>query len=350
MLKISSDVPGDNQAEVATTASSGQPSVPPARSLDVPPAVRCCVMVLNYNGLQFLEECFATLLEAAARASVPCTVVCVDNRSTQDDVAWMRQRFPSVEVIVARHNDFLFSLNDVVRTRDEEVVLILNNDMRFAPNFIDPLLAHFADPTVFACNARIVDWDGVETQNAPRRARLHNFWFYKWWDANTSRAAFTIEAGGGASAYHRGRFVALGGFDDLYRPGYYEDFDLTYRAWERGWKSVYEPRSLIYHRVSASMVRELGVGRQGKVIWRNHVLFTIKCIGGIGFLLAFLSLLPFRAIRPLLRGDTMPSRATWAALPRIPKALRRRWVNRVGMRSAPPSASQIFEQCTQPLP
>lgn len=309
---------------------------------------RCCLMVLNYNGREFLEECFSTLLQAARRSPEPCSVVCVDNRSTDDDVRWMGEYFPGVEVVVAERNDFLFSLNEIVRSRREDIVVILNNDMRFDPDFVAPLLARFADPDVFAANARIVDWDGSETQNAPRRARLDNFWFYKWWDCDARTAAYTVEAGGGASAYHRERFVALGGFDDLYRPGYYEDFDLSYRAWERGWTSVFEPASLIYHRVSASMVRELGVGRQAKVIWRNHLLFTIKCIGGTAFLLAFLTLLPIRALRPLVRGDTLPLRATWAALPRIPKALLKRW-----RRRAEPwhrlTATEIFARSGQPV-
>jgi GT2 family glycosyltransferase len=32
-------------------------------------------------------------------------------------------------------------------------------------------------------------------------------------------------------------------FDPLFRPGYYEDLDLSYRAWARGWTVIYEPAS-----------------------------------------------------------------------------------------------------------
>ncbi len=327
-------LPYDHTGPLAATASRR-----------IPAAMRCCLMVLNYNGKAYLEDCFRTLQDAASRSSVACSVVCVDNRSTDDDVEWLRRRFPEVQVIVAATNDFLFSLNDIVAGRNEDVVVVLNNDMRFDPGFVDPLLEHFADPRVFAANSRILDWDGSEVQNAPRRARLERGWFYKWWDADATRTAWTIEAGGGASAYHRERFAALGGFDALYRPGYYEDFDLSYRAWERGWRSVYEPRSVIYHRVSASMVRELGVGRQAKVIWRNHLLFTVKCVGGTAFVLSFLALLPVRALRPLLRGDTLPLRAFWSAIPRIPSALRRRFARR-GPR---PRTEEIFRECERPF-
>jgi len=281
-------------------------------------------MVLNYNGRSHLDDCFSTLLVAAARSRHDCRVVCVDNRSTEPDVAYLRERFPDVEVIVAAENDFLFSLNPIVAQRTEEVVVILNNDMRFDPDFVDPLVAHFDDPTLFAAAAQLMNWDGKTPQNAARRGWIHNAWFYKGWHGDGKNAVASIEAPGGASAYHRARFVALGGFDSLFRPGYYEDFDLSYRAWIHGWSTVFEPRSIIYHKEGVSMDDVFGRDRISRVHFRNHVLFTIKNIGGWRFLLAFLALLPIRALRPALRGDFLPMRGILGAIPRLPRALRAR--------------------------
>ena len=56
-------------------------------------------------------------------------------------------------------------------------------------------------------------------------------------------------AGGGASAYDRAKFLALGGFDEaVFSPVYIEDVDLGYRAWKRGWPSLFEPRSIVHHK------------------------------------------------------------------------------------------------------
>jgi hypothetical protein len=52
---------------------------------------------------------------------------------------------------------------------------------------------------------------------------------------------------GGATAWDRKRFLMLGGFDSLYFPGYWEDVDLSWRGWKRGWRCLYEPRSVVYH-------------------------------------------------------------------------------------------------------
>ena len=183
----------------------------------------------------------------------------------------LREHFPSVEIVVSPRNDFLFSLNDVVRSRTEDVVIVLNNDMRFDRRFVAPLLQHFADPAVFAVGAGIRDWEDSADTVGPRCARIHHYWFYKWWSFDRQQTAFTLEACAGAVAYRKAMFVELGGFDPLYRPGYYEDLDLSYRAWANGWKVIYEPRSRVYHRIGASMKERHGQSGQDGLFYRNHL-------------------------------------------------------------------------------
>jgi GT2 family glycosyltransferase len=284
-----------------------------------------CVLVLNYNGVEHLDACLGTLLPAAARAGVPCPVVLVDNRSTDASVASVRERFPSVEVVVSPRNDFLFSLNDVVRARTEEIVVIVNNDMRFDARFVAALLPHFADPGVFAAGAAIRTWDGETDTVGPRCARVEHCWFYKWWQLDRQEPAETLDVCGGAAAFRRAMFVELGGFDPLYRPGYYEDLDLSYRAWARGWRVVFEPASRAFHKESASMLPRYGDLGKARMLYRNHVLFTAKNVGDWRFLAGFLGLLPLRAIRPLLGGDTVPLAGLLRALPALPLAVAQRF-------------------------
>ena len=53
-------------------------------------------------------------------------------------------------------------------------------------------------------------------------------------------------------AVDRNKFISLGGFCRLFYPGYCEDLDICFRAWRKGWKSIYEPASIIWHREHAS--------------------------------------------------------------------------------------------------
>ena len=288
------------------------------------PTPSACLLVLNYNGVAHLEDCLSSALAAADRLGRPCPVVLVDNHSTDDSVAFVRRRFPAVEVVVSPRNDFLFSLNDVVFARAADVVIILNNDMRFDADFIAPLLSHFSDPQIFGAGAAILTWDGSADTVGPRCARLRRWWFHKWWSFERQEPALTLDACGGAAAYRRRMFVELGGFDPLYRPGYYEDLDLSYRAWMRGWKTVYDPRSRAYHKESASMLERYGDTGKARLLYRNHLLFTVKNVGGAGFLIGFFLLLPYRVLFPLVRGHRVPLAGLVGALPRLPAALRRR--------------------------
>jgi GT2 family glycosyltransferase len=284
------------------------------------------LLILNYNGLEHLEACLSSAVAAAAvYGADACRVVLVDNRSTDTSVAFTRERFPEVEVVISPVNDFLFSLNAVVAARREDVAIVLNNDMRFDADFVAPLVDRLADPGVFAAGARILDWEGATDTVGPRCARLRACWFHKWWMLDDQQPALSLEACGGAAAYRRTMFVELGGFDPLYRPGYYEDLDLSYRAWACGWKVVYEPRSRVYHKTSASMLARFGDSGKARLLYRNHLLFTIKNIGGPAFLLGFLLLQPVRALRPLLIGYRVPFFGSLRALPSLALALRRRF-------------------------
>ncbi len=178
---------------------------------------------------------------------------------------------------------------------------------------------------MFGVGAAILDWEGATDTVGPRCARVHRWWFYKWWSFERQQPALTLDVCGGAAAYRRTMFVELGGFDPLYRPGYYEDLDLSYRAWAFGWTVLYEPRSRAFHKTSQSMLARYGDIGKAALLYRNHVLFTVKNIGGAGFLVGFLLTLPFRALWPLLRGYRVPFFGFLGALPALPLALRRRF-------------------------
>lgn len=299
----------------------------------------CAVVVLNWNGRTHLEHLLPSLYEARRVWGHPLPIVVVDNRSTEGDAEWLAAAHPSVEVVVAPANDYLFSLNPVVSGRAEDVIIVLNNDMRVHPAFIAPLVAAFADPRVFAVSARVLDWDGQRQQNGPRRARIHRFWCYQDADRFATEPAGTVETGGGSSAYRRTQFAELGGFDDLYRPGYWEDFDLTYRGWMRGWISIFEPRSIIYHRGSATMSEIMPPGQIGRLMARNQLLFVLKNVGGWGFTAGVLAMMPYRLLISMARRNWTLLGGTLAAVPRFGAAFRRRWAAPAAVMSAPAIAA-----------
>ena len=215
-----------------------------------------CLAILNYNGKKHLEHLLPTACAAAKNFSGTCAVVVLDNQSTDDDTASIEREFPSVQVIVAPKNNFLFSYNWLAPKRTEEILVFLNNDLKVAPNFQTPLVRHFESPDVFSVSARSYDWNGGEVTSGPARLQFNNG-FYSWkFDTEHQNRCHTLFTSGGFMAVDRKKFVELGGFNLLFYPAYCEDLDICFRAWRRGWRCIYEPDSHVWHRHQAT--------------WSNH--------------------------------------------------------------------------------
>jgi GT2 family glycosyltransferase len=207
-----------------------------------------CLAILNYNGKKHLEHLLPTACAAARKFSGTCAVVVLDNQSTGDDVAWVQREFPSIEVIAAPKNDFLFSYNWLAQNRSEDIFVLLNNDLKVDEDFLAPLLRHFESPDVFSVSARSYDWNGAEITSGPARLNFKSG-FYGWkFDTQHQKTSHTLFTSGGFMAVDRNKFVQLGGFNRLFAPAYCEDVDLCFRAWRRGWHCIYEPRSVVWHR------------------------------------------------------------------------------------------------------
>jgi GT2 family glycosyltransferase len=207
-----------------------------------------CLAILNYNGREHLEQLLPTACAAAKKFSGTCAVVILDNQSTEDDVAWAQSEFPSVETIVAPTNDYLFSYNWLAQRRAEEILLLLNNDLKVDQDFIAPLVRYFESPDVFSVSARSYDWHGTQVTSGPARLEFTNG-FYNWkFDTRHQKTCHTLFTSGGFMAVDRNKFVELGGFNRLFAPAYCEDVDLCFRAWRQGWRCIYEPDSIVWHR------------------------------------------------------------------------------------------------------
>ena len=60
----------------------------------------------------------------------------------------------------------------------------------------------------------------------------------------------TVTANGACMLVRASMLLELGGFDETFFMDF-EDIDLCWRAWLRGWESVYVPDAWVRHRVGA---------------------------------------------------------------------------------------------------
>ncbi|NEP31278.1 MULTISPECIES: glycosyltransferase [unclassified Moorena] len=232
-----------------------------------------CLAILNYNGIHHLEHLLPTVEEAIINYSGLCRAIVLDNCSTKGDVEWVRSHFPSIETISAPTNDYLFSYNWLLPQLEEEIVVLLNNDLRLSPNFLSPLVQHFEHDDVFAVSATSLDWEGKVYTCGPSRLTHRHGW-YQWnYDPQRQEQCHTFFASGGFSAVDRWKFLELGGFNKLFHPAYCEDLDLCFRAWRKGWRSIFEPDSVVFHREHGSWDAQT-LYSPAPLAFRGQLLFT----------------------------------------------------------------------------
>lgn len=244
------------------------------------------VVIPTYNGQHLLEQFLPSVVEEcehyALRNRCATEVIVVDDASHDHTIAWLNRIYPGDVRVIAKSKNEGFSpaCNAGFREARHPVVLLLNNDIRVMPGAIAPLIEHFDDPTVFAVSCRALRPKTGELDGAGRVGEfVHGFWkIVRNYDvlpvegSNTLGRLITMTASGGYSAYDRGKFLALGGFEELLAPFYWEDFEICYRAWKRGWISLYEPRSVVYHQTSSTIKTHYEQQTVDVIAHRNRLL------------------------------------------------------------------------------
>ncbi len=298
-----------------------------------PPAHHASSVVIpSWNGRELLEKYLPPLIQALA-FHPDNEIVLVDNGSTDGTAPLVRERFPTVRVLELERNlGFGGGANAGVRHARNDVVVLLNNDMRVDPGFLPPLLEAFADPAVFAVSCQIFFGDPNKlreetglTEGMWRHGGLH---VRHRTDPAIQDLYPCFYGGGGSCAFDRRKFLELGGFDPLFEPFYYEDTDLGYQAWKRGWKVFYQPRSIVYHEHRGTIGRCFSPAHIERVIKKNRLLWSWKNIHEWPRLAGHFLQSYAAALLSLLIGDS-PERpslsAWWGAFVSLPRLVRSRW-------------------------
>jgi GT2 family glycosyltransferase len=90
-----------------------------------------------------------------------CRIVVADNASQDDSVTFIRQHYPSVELIEHAQNlGFCEGYNQALRQIEAQFYVLLNSDVEVTPNWTEPVLALLAaNPRIAACQPKIKSYE-----------------------------------------------------------------------------------------------------------------------------------------------------------------------------------------------
>ena len=239
------------------------------------------VVIPSRDGRALLEEMLPPLLAQLTAGEV----IVSDNGSTDGTADWLKREFPAVRVIeTAAPLSFARAVNAGVLAARFDRTLLLNNDMIVRPGFLRALDSAFDRiPDLFCATAQIFFPPGVRREETGKAVwRQENpVDFPVRCDQPVPGEDFSwvLYGSGGCSLFDTAKLRLLGGASEVFEPAYVEDLDLGYRAWKRGWPSVFCAGAEVEHRHRATTSRYYTPQELDLFVERNYLRFLIHSIG-----------------------------------------------------------------------
>ena len=251
------------------------------------------IVIPNYNGRHLLERYLPSVFEAAENADTDFEVIVIDDGSKDESISFIQQQYKSVKLLINDKNrGFSYTCNHGIREAKYELILLLNSDVKLTPDYFKQQWKYFNKADTFGVMGRIMSFDEKKIEDAARllyysgcRIKANKFYYS---ENPQDEHVFTAYLSGANALVDAKKLKELGGFDEIFSPFSSEDFDLSLRAWQLGWKCYYEHQSVCFHHISGSTKTQIKSNFIKKIYYRNRfLLHRIQLQGNRLFLLPF---------------------------------------------------------------
>ena len=206
------------------------------------------VIVVNYNGRHFLEDCFRSLTQQTYHNY---EMILVDNGSTDDSISFMKEHYPDVHLVQLPSNSgFAGGTNAGIIEAKGEFILTLNNDTCVFSDFIEKLSQPMIrEPAVGMCASKMITPDKKINSTGICISRSGAAWDRGGFEQDNGQYDHEEEVFGpcaGAALYRKTMLDEIGLFDEDFFL-YMEDVDLAFRAQLSGWRCMYTHEACVIH-------------------------------------------------------------------------------------------------------
>lgn len=269
------------------------------------------IVISNWNGLELIKKHLSSVIKNSDQASI----IIVDDHSSDESVAYIKKHYPDIEIVQKTdHEGFASTVNAGVERAKTDIVVLLNTDVEPEKDFLKPLMSHFSDRNVFAvaCMDKSEEKGKIVLRGRGIGWWEKGFYIHKRGEVNKSDTAWIS---GGSGAFRRSMWNTLGGMDPIFNPFYWEDIDLSYRAGKRGYKILFESKSVVCHyhekgiihsNYTQKYIQQIAYRNQFIFIWKHvsffyfpiHAFWTVirlvqrTLLGNWNFFIGYLHALP----------------------------------------------------------
>lgn len=242
------------------------------------------VVILNYNGLQYLQKFLPVVL---AGGYAHKKVIVADNASTDESIVMLQRDFAQVQLILLDKNyGFAEGYNRALAQVQADYFVLLNNDVEVTPGWIQPVVDMMeADKTIAACQPKILQYNNpgffeyagacggwLDTLGfAFSRGRVFDVCEEDKGQYNQPQDIFW--ASGAAMFVRAAVYTQLGGLDGWFF-AHMEEIDLCWRMQLAGYRVVCNPASVVYHIGGGTLPK--GNSRKVYLNFRNNLVMMAK--------------------------------------------------------------------------
>jgi len=214
------------------------------------------VIIPNWNGKRFLEDCMDSL---RGQTFQNFETILVDNGSIDDSVDFAKKHYGDFIRIIRNDKNLGFTggNNVGIQASKGEYIVLLNNDTWVDPHWLEELAkATRFDPPIGMWGSKVCSYY--------QRDRIEGVGELIYWDGLCrARGQYEQDHGqynvieeilfppGCGAMYRKSLFDEIGLFDEDFF-AYADDSEIGIRARLAGWRCLYVPRAIIYHKNSGT--------------------------------------------------------------------------------------------------
>ncbi len=213
------------------------------------------IIIPNWNGAELLPTC----LESLRRQSFEdFEVIVADNGSVDGSLVLLSLDYPEVQVLpLGQNRGFTGACNAGMRAARGAFVALLNNDTEADPHWLEEVVASFERyPGAGMVASKMLLFDQHDVlHTAGDFYRVDglpgNRGVWQRDEGQYDEEEYVFGACGGSAAYRCTMLEQIGLLDEDFFFSC-EDVDLAWRGQLTGWRCIYNPHAIVYHKLSAT--------------------------------------------------------------------------------------------------
>jgi GT2 family glycosyltransferase len=255
-----------------------------------------------------------------------CEIIVV-NDDPKQSIKNNLKSFPGIMLIENKKNlGFAGAVHKGILRAGYGYIMLLNSDVVLNDSsYMNAIALMQKDPKTFAVSFAQKEKDG---STVGKNVISWKSGFFQHGKASDLKNGINGWAEGGSCVINKKLYKEIGGFDSLYAPFYWEDIDLSYRAWKAGYRIFFDPGIAVQHHHESTIGKYFSKDEVRSIAYRNQFVFIWKNIEDRSLLISHVIRLLF-SLPVMVFKDSAFVKGFWMAFTSLSNIIKKRKSNKI---------------------